>query len=345
MARTKSLVETLPGARRVFARLWPYTRRQKGVVATSMAALLASIVLRLFEPWPLTIIVDHVIQVGDGGRRVPLPAALRELDPLLLTGLCCGALVLLTFLRALARFVNRVGFARIGNRVIAALRRDVFSHIQRLPLSFHASARTGDLVLRVVQDVGMMRDAAVTAVLPLLASVLIMLTLWSALFWLQWQLALLAIATTPILALGTVNLTGKIRDAGRKQRKRQGALAATAAQAIGAIKDVQALSMEGTFEDTFGAHNEQSQKEDVKAARLTASLGRLVDVLIAVASALVLGFGTFLVLRAQLSAGELLVFLTYLRRAFTPVRDFAKHTGRLAKATAAGERVLDLLEE
>ncbi len=191
----------------------------------------------------------------------------------------------------------------------------------------------------------MMRDAAVTAVLPLLASVLIMLTLWSVMFWLQWQLALLALATTPMLAVRTVSLTSRIRDVGRKQRKRQGQLADTAAQSIGAIKDVQALSMEDTFEDAFGAHNEQSQKEDVKAARLSASLGRLVDVLIAVASALVLGFGTFLVLRAQLSAGELLVFLTYLRRAFTPVRDFAKHTGRLAKATAAGERVLGLLEE
>src|SRR5262249_25516699 len=69
-----------------------------------------------------------------------------------------------------------------------------------------------------------------------------------------------------------------------------------------------------------------------------------VDVLVVLASALVLWYGAWLVLRGALTAGELLVFLAYLKSAFKPVQDFAKYTGRLAKATAAGERVIDLLD-
>jgi ATP-binding cassette subfamily B protein len=78
---------------------------------------------------------------------------------------------------------------------------------------------------------------------------------------------------------------------------------------------------------------------------LSASLERSVDLFVAVATALVLWYGARLVLQHALTAGDLLVFLSYLKSAFRPARDFAKYTGRLAKATAAGERVLDILEE
>ena len=89
----------------------------------------------------------------------------------------------------------------------------------------------------------------------------------------------------------------------------------------------------------------EGQAEDLKAARLSAKLGRTVDTLVAIGTALVLWYGALLVLRGSMTPGDLVVFLTYLRRAFKPARDFAKYTARLAKASAAGERVLGLLEE
>jgi ATP-binding cassette subfamily B protein len=82
----------------------------------------------------------------------------------------------------------------------------------------------------------------------------------------------------------------------------------------------------------------------VKAKRLAASLERSVDLLTAIAGALVLFYGTRLVLRKELTAGALLVFLAYLKNAFRPIQEFAKYTARLGKAAAAGERVLDLLQ-
>ena len=122
-------------------------------------------------------------------------------------------------------------------------------------------------------------------------------------------------------------------------------MAATAAESIAAIREVKALSLEDAFAEDFGSRNVQSQHEELKAARLSAKLGRTVDGLAAVATALTLWYGAVLTLRGAMTPGDLLVFLTYLKRAVKPAKDFAKYTGRLAKATAAGERVADLLAQ
>jgi ATP-binding cassette subfamily B protein len=94
----------------------------------------------------------------------------------------------------------------------------------------------------------------------------------------------------------------------------------------------------------FARESARSLTEGVRGKRLEASLERSADVLTGLATALVLGYGTFLALRREISPGDLIVFLSYMKNAFRPIRDFAKYAGRMAKAAAAGERVVDLLE-
>jgi ATP-binding cassette subfamily B protein len=103
--------------------------------------------------------------------------------------------------------------------------------------------------------------------------------------------------------------------------------------------------LEGLFTERFVRRNQESQKEDLKGARLSAALGRSVGFLLAASTALVLWYGGWLVTKQELTPGDLLVFLAYLRATFHPVQDFAKYTGRLAKATAAGERVINILDQ
>ena len=343
--RDNSLRQTLPGLGKVFRRLWPYMRRQRGLITTSLVALLLGVGFRLLEPWPLKFIFDRVVSSGAPRRdRFGFVPTLDAMDARTLLILVAGALVLFTCVRAMFEYVTEVAFARIGNRVLACVRNDLYKHVQGLDLSFHTSARGGDLIIRMINDVNMLRDAAATAVLPLVAKSLVLVGMWSVMFWLNWRLALLALATLPLLWLRTIRITRRIRDAARAQRQRQGDMAALASESIGAIKIVQAFGMEGALGRSFDERSEQTQKEDVRVARLSAGLERSVDILLAIATGLVLWYGATLALRGQLTPGDLLVFLTYLRRAFNPVQDFAKYTGRLGKATAAGERVLELLD-
>src|SRR5439155_859780 len=196
-----------------------------------LLALYAEIGLRLLEPWPLKVVLDHVVGAGHHGRWVD--RVLAALDPGTLLALAAVAVVAFAGLRALAAYYNTVGLALAGNRVLTAVRNELYAQLQRLSLSFHTRARTGDLIVR----------------------------------------------------------------------------------ATGAA-----------------------------ATRLEAALERTVDLLIAVATALVLWSGAHFVLRGAMTLGDLVVFLAYLRTAFRPAKDFAKYTGRLAKASAAGERVVDLLD-
>ena len=166
----------------------------------------------------------------------------------------------------------------------------------------------------------------------------------AVLFWLNWQLALLSLVTVPLFWLSTVRISEKIHKVSSDQRRREGNMASSASEALGAMQIVQALSLERSFLDSFSGHNKKSLKQGVKGTRLAAQLERTVDLLIAVSTAVVLYFGARLVLGGDLTAGALIVFLTYQKNALKPVRDFAKYTGRLAKAVAAGERVLEVFQ-
>jgi ATP-binding cassette subfamily B protein len=342
MAAAEPTQETDPGLRRIARYFWPHVRRHRGLIAGSMLALFAEVGLRLLEPWPLKFVFDRILTT-DSNRRPWLPS-FDAFDPATLLACAAVAVVCITGLRALASYWQTIGFAKIGTRVLRKVREQLFRHVQYLSLSFHTRARTGDLVMRVINDVGMLQDVAVTALLPLIAKGLVVLGMIGLMFAMNWKLALLAISVLPLFWLRTVSLTGRIRDVARKQRRQEGAMAATAAESIGAIRTVQALSLEEKFAASFASESERNLRQDVKGKRLSAALERTVDVLIAVATGLVLWFGAKLVLRGAISSGDLLVFLAYLKSAYRPIQDFTKYTGRLAKAGAAGERVIDLLE-
>jgi len=343
MATPTNLTEKLPSLWRISKYFWPHVGKYRALIAASMFALFAEVGLRLLEPWPLKVVFDRVIDHRIG-RRQWFPSALNEAEPMTVLLAAALAVVAITGLRALASYWQTIGFAQIGNRVLRRVRERLYRHVQYLSLSFHSKAKTGDLVVRVISDVGMLQDVAVTALLPLAAKILIVGGMGGLMFALNWRLALLAVSVLPLFWLRTVTLTRRIQEVAKKQRRQEGAMAATAAESIHAIRTVQALSLEEKFAGSFASESQRSLKQDVKGKRLSATLERTVDVLIAIATALVLWFGARLVLRAEISSGDLLVFLAYLKSAYRPIQDFAKYTGRVAKATAAGERVIDLLD-
>jgi len=255
------------------------------------------------------------------------------------------AVITISGLKALADYLNTVGFALAGNRVLTEVRNDLYRHLQCLSLSFHNQSKGGDLTLRVMSDIGTLSDVTTGAALPLLGNSLVMLGMAGLMLWLSWKLALIALVAFPLFGISVSRLTRRITDLSRSQRLHEGAMAATAAETIGAIKVVQALSLEDAFAETFSQANHRSLADGLEANRLSASLSRMLDLQIAVATAAVLWFGARLTLAGALTAGELVVFLSYLKSTFRPLQDFAKNSRRLSKAVAAGERVIHVLDQ
>lgn len=365
--RPADLAAALPGLRRIVLRFAPYLRRERPLIAGSVGALLTVTALRLLEPWPLKFVIDRLVGAGTFSPRAAAPvhaapveaapasaaaasdvgllAELMTMSTSHLIPACALALVLIVGLKAGAEYLTSIGFSLVGNRVMTAVREDLFRHLQRLSLGFHVRRRAGDLTLRLLGDVGMLKETLVTAALPLLASVLVLLGMVIVMLLLNWRLALVALLPLPLLWLSGQRISRRIRDASRTQRSRESAMAASAAESLTAIRTVQAMGLEQQVAAGFSGANRKSLRDGVKAGRLAAALERSVDVLVAGATALVLWYGANEVLRGKLTPGDLLVFLTYFKNSMRPARDYAKYSGRLAKASAAGERIIELLDE
>src|SRR5699024_1682517 len=108
---------------------------------------------------------------------------------------------------------------------------------------------------------------------------------------------------------------------------------------------VQSYGLEKTVAHEFAGGNEKAMKAGVRAKKLAAGLERATDVLVGIAQGTVLVVGSLQVLRGAMSPGDMVLFLTYLKIAMKPLRDMAKYTGRIARASASGERIADLMDE
>ncbi|PZQ50694.1 MAG: protein tyrosine phosphatase [Rhodovulum sulfidophilum] len=357
--RPEDLREALPGLGRVLRRFAPYMRPYRGLLLGGGAALVLATLMKLAEPWPLKFVIDSVLVperlAPPDGLLTGGPLTGGPLDRLGAGGIgaltatelliaCALGVVLATALRAVFDYLATLAFALAGNRLLTDVRADLFRHLQRLPLAFHTGARSGDITMRLIGDVGMLRETAVTAAMPIVANLLILVGMIGVMFWLDPTLALVALLPLPLLWLMTARMGRRIRAVSRDQRKREGAMAATAAEAIAGMRTIQALGLEDRVGARFGAANARSLRDGVKGTRLSAGLERAVDLLVGAATALVLWVGATGVLDGRLTPGDLLVFITYMKNTFRPVRDYAKYSARLAKASAAGERVIDLLD-
>lgn len=334
----------LPGLTKLVKLFWPEVRTQRRLLVLGLVALFAEVGLRLLEPWPLKLVFDYVL--GGAKRPVTETPWLRWLTESPGGLLLAAALlvVLLTGARSAAAYANTVWFALLGNRAVAALRARLFEHLQLLSLAFHHRSRAGDLTVRVVGDMGMLQDVAVTSLLPAVGRTLVLAGMVAVMCWMNWQLALLALAPWPLFWLYGRRQTRAIGEVARQQRRREGALASMVAESMSSMRTVQSLGLEARFNGAFSKQNDRNLTEGVKGRRLAARLERSVDLVIAVATALVLVQGARLVLRGALTPGDLLVFLAYLKTAFRPARDFAKFSGRVAKAGAAAERVFQIFQ-
>ena len=342
MAKPTSMKESLPGLWGLLRYLAPYIRKQRMVLAGSFGALFTGVAMRALEPWPLKLIFDHILLPPEGGVQ-GAPAWLADLQPLGMLVLAASMLLIIILLRATSHYYEKVGFALVGNRVLTEVRGALFRHIQCLSMSFHNRSRSGDLLVRVMGDIGMLREVSVVALMPLIGNVLVLLVMGGLMLWMNWKLALVVMISAPLYWLTTLHFGRRIQHVSRKQRQREGKMAAGTMEMIGAMQVVKTLTLEDAFAQVT-SQDQKNLKEGVRFRRLLARLTGTVQVMMGLSTAAVLFYGTYLVMQGELTAGSLLVFLSYLKAVFKPLQNFSKYSGRIARASAAGERVIELFE-
>ena len=326
--------------RRTLGLIRPHLRGQRRLMVGGGAALVLEVVFRVLEPWPVKVVVDAVTRSLGADLATPGPRASVHL---LLA--CAGATVAVAGMRALCNYLATVAFALAGSRIATDLRQRVFAHVTTLSRRYHSRNRSGDLVQRLVGDVGRLQEVAVTAGMPLLVNVCTLLAMLFVMAWLDLLLALVVVATAFTFTVLSQSATTRITDASRRTRRSEGDLANIAQETIGGINVVHAYGLENALARRFSTRNDRSLRDGVKARRLAAALERSTDLLVGVALAAVIVLGGTRVMSQTMTPGDLVLFVTYLKTAMKPLRDLAKYTGRIARAAASGERVADLLDE
>ena len=340
---TETLRESVRFARLV-RRFREYLRPQLRQILLATLASVAYTGATLLEPWPLQIIFDGVL-LGDPVSFLGFdltPLASRQ--PLVLLGAASAAVLLLAAARGQFYFEQNVRTATAGQDVVMAIRRKLFRHLQALPLSFHRTSRTGDLLMRLTGDIVMLREMVVAALITLLTQGLVVAGILVVMGTLNLRLTLVGLLVIPLLFVVLSVFRLRLVAAADRQRKREGRLASTMHEVLGAIEIVQANTAERYEDERFKTMNKRSLRAGVRLTRLEGQMNRAVQVSVALGVCITLWWGSQDVLAGRLSPGQLLVFLAYLRGLYRPLRQVAKLTQRMAKASACTDRVIEILD-
>ena len=317
------------------------------VLVVAYLSLLATIAIGLATPWPLKIILDHVIQgesLDQLHQRMAVLQPFVERNPKLTLMILTASLVLIAFLKAFVSFVNKVWVAKTGYRMAAEIRERAFAHLQRLSLSFHESARTGNLIYSFTSDVSSVKHILVDLpqdVLHRLATILICGVLMLVL---DWRLTLLALSTMPFLYFVTRHFGAGLKRVAREVRQREGEVASMIAENVNATALIQAYGREESEKSRFNTRNEQSLRLRIQASRMQMIYHRFSDVLVILSTAAVLFFGGRHALEGRILPGTVVVFVAYLREIAGSIEKFSDLILGLAKSQVSAERLTQLVE-
>jgi ATP-binding cassette subfamily B protein len=323
---------------------------QRGLLGSAIGAVLATVVFRVLEPWPLKFIYDFIFRHGhERGKTLSIFGHALLLQGsehrLFLVWVAVAGLVAFSGLAGAFDYLSNVAMGIIASRILANLRIRLFRHIQSLDMGFHSRQKTGDLTAAVTADVDRLRDVTVSALLPFVSNSLVLAAMVAVMTWMNWRLGLLVLIAFPAFYIVVARVTARIQVIAREQRLRDGGIAAVVAESMGAMQTIQAFGLEEDFVHRLAGDNRGSLLDGNRAQRLSSRLERTVDLFASISTAAVLLLGARTVLSGTLTAGDLIVFVSYLRNSFKPIRQTARYLAQIAKALASGGRILALLRE
>lgn len=331
-----------------------YTRL-KGIVVTHLSGAKGSLVLaslcmigfttsQLLAPWPLKLIVDYIL------LEESLPIFLSSLQTFILEEKGGSVIVLSLSILMIALMDGMFSYwqifitSRIGFRLVYTLRKELYSHIQRLSLSFHDRNRSGEIITKITGDTKALKNIFSESVLTLSAHTLTILGMFFVMFMISWKLALIVLSTFPFLAYSLFFLYRKINQSSKKQRKNEGKVASRVSELLPMISLVQSFSREQHEEALFEADSLQTLEESIRVARMVAETSRTVEILKACGTASAILFGSFQVLKGNMTPGDVFIFAAYMKNMYSPVQKVARLSVKFSKAMASAQRISVLLE-
>ncbi len=312
-------------ARRLLGELRPYSRS----LALALALVALSALSQAGGPWLIGRAIDRDILGRD-------PAGLFRTMVLLLGVYLVGTL-------AQRGQIRQVG--AVGQSILASMRERIFERLLRLPLRNFDRRPVGDLMSRVTNDVDTLNQLLSQGFTQLLGSFFSLIGIVVAMLVLDWRLALVCFTIIPVMLLTNVFFARRARRAFRATRETVGDVTAGLQEEIVGVREAQAFNRTEANIERFRERNAANRAANVQAVAITSAFAPAIDVLSTLATAIVIGFGGYLVVTGALTVGLLTAFLIYVQQFFRPVQLASQVYTQAQAALAGAERIYNILDE
>jgi len=280
--------------------------------------------------------------VGIGIDKIPQLEKTHNAGPIALVIIAFAVSVIV---QAAATQSYIAGIGRLGSRVVLELRRRLFAHFQRLPISFHEQYTSGRVISRQVSDIDSITDLFDESLASLVSAVLALLLVGGGMLLLDWRLALLVMAGFPPLIWLSAWFRRESAIAYRRTRNTIAQVIVQFVETFGGIRAVQAFRREDRNEEIFSALNQANAEANLRSSRLLAIYFPGVTLVGNLAIGAVLLYGGLRVIDHQMQVGVLVTFLLYLQRFFDPLIDLSQFYSSFQSAGAALEKISGVLDE
>jgi ATP-binding cassette subfamily B multidrug efflux pump len=312
-------------ARQLLDELRPYSRS----LALALVLVAIGALSQAIGPWLIGRAIDRDILGGD-------PAGLFRTMVVLLGVYVAGTL-------AQRGQIRQVG--AIGQSILASMRERIFERLLRLPLRYYDRRPVGDLMSRVTNDVDTLNQLLSQGFTQLLGSLFSLIGIVVAMLILDWRLALVCFTIIPVMLLTNVLFARRARRAFRVTRETVGDVTAGLQEEIVGIREAQAFNRIEANIERFRERNAQNRAANVQAVAITSAFAPTIDVLSTLSTAVVVGFGGYLVVTGTLTVGLLTAFLIYVQQFFRPVQLASQVYTQAQAALAGAERIYNILDE
>ncbi|MCA1651372.1 MAG: ABC transporter ATP-binding protein/permease [Acidobacteria bacterium] len=313
---------------RLMRRLLTYLRPYRRQVAVALGAIIAASVLQLALPWLMKIAIDRYIATGD----------LRGLDGVALAFLAIlvGSFIL--------EYVQTWTLQMTGQRIMFDMRMEIYRHLQRLDLRFYDRNPVGRLMTRVTSDVDVLNDLFTAGVVSIFGDVFTLAGIMIVLVVMDWRLALVAFSVLPLIVIVTQWFRRNVRESYRTVRMWIARINAFLQEHLTGMPTVQLFRRERRSFARFAEINRTHRNANVESIFYYAVFYPAIEVIGALASALIIWFGGGWTMQGTMTLGSLVAFLQYSQRFFRPISDMSEKFNVLQAAMASSERIFKLLD-
>lgn len=315
-------------------RLYLYALKFKSPILIGLLLLTVAVIADIMGPFIAKYIIDHYMAPGS-----------IQAEPIIWL---LSVFLLLSIITAVFRYFMNIYLQRGANRVVQQLRKDVFGHIQKLPIEYFDNLPAGKVVARVTNDTEAIRNLYVTVLSQFATSFITIAGVYIALFILNWKMALVALILIPIVYTWMILYRKYASQYNHVIRTKIADINAMINESINGMTIIQAFRREDQMKQEFDEMNNEHYEYHRKLLVLdSATSHNLVNILrLAMFAVFVFYFGTqSMTLPEAVSAGTLYAFVDYITRLFNPITNLVNQFSQLERSLVAGSRVFELLDQ